>query len=288
MRTLYIDVYFLINLTVDTLAIYFASKLTCVKITKGKLLLGALVGALCAVITVLLPDIIILKLFASLIGPVVVCLVSAGRISLGRKVRFALAFLVFCALLGGGVNFLFGIFEGLIGDSVAGALEAGVNRRLLLFAIGVLFSIGVFKMIVAFFAGRVGTGCAKVEIEFLGKHYSADALIDSANLATDPMDMSPVMLIKEADARKLIPNEIIELKDPDLLDYEARKRIRLIPISSVGGTKVLVAVRPDRVTLQNKDKKEEIKAVLAIDREGGSFGGYSLLVPASAICDVRK
>jgi hypothetical protein len=214
-----------------------------------------------------------------------VCAVSLERVGISRRIRFALAFLVFCALLGGGVNFLFGIFDSIIGDSISSSLGTGVNRRLLIFAIGVLLSIGVFKMIVAFFAGRVGTGCVGIEVEFLGKKYTADALVDSANLALDPMDMCPVMLIKKNAARTFIPDEIIDMKDPDLLDLEARKRIRLIPISSVGGTKVLVAVRPDKVVLLGDGKREEIKVVLAIDGEGGSFGGYSLLVPASAIYD---
>ncbi len=288
MRTLYIDIYFLINFTVDTLAIYFAARLCGSPTGKGRVLLGSAVGSALAVLTVLLPDKIIFKLLGSMVGLLAVGFVATKRISFSRRIRFIFAFLIFCALLGGGVNYLFGLFDGLLGDSTSELSGIGVNRKLLLMAIAVLISIGVFKMIVAFFAGRAGAGAVKVEICFLGKSYIAEALIDSGNLAVDPMDMCPVMLIKRGCAEAILPKNVIELSDPDTLGNEIRKRIRLIPISTVSGTRVLTGIRPDSVSVLDKEKSEEIKVVLAIDKEGGSFGGYEALMPAAAICDVRK
>ena len=56
MQTLYIDVYFLINFTVDFIALYFA--VTFAKVPSGtrRLLFGALIGALCSVLYVLSPE----------------------------------------------------------------------------------------------------------------------------------------------------------------------------------------------------------------------------------------
>ena len=57
MKTIYIDVYFLINFSVDLLALYFAAMFMKIRATNLRLVLAALVGALYAVIGVLLIDV---------------------------------------------------------------------------------------------------------------------------------------------------------------------------------------------------------------------------------------
>ena len=283
MQTLYIDVYFLINFTVDTLAIHFATLLSGVPTTRLRLVISALVGSLCAVVIVLLPELIILKLLGGAVGLVLVGITVSKNVSVLRRCRFVASFLMFGALLGAGVNYLFDLLDGLVLRGLGFVTGAAVNRKLLLMALAVLISIGVFKMIVAFFSGRASAASVKVTIHFLDKSISAEALVDTGNLATDPMDMRPVMLIKENLARKLLPESIITLGDPDSLDKSVRKRIRLIPISDSDRTKVLTGVRLDKVTVQSEGRSEDISVTLAIDREGGNFGGYDILMPAAAI-----
>lgn len=288
MVTFYIDVYFLINFTVDTLAVAFAGAFSGIPQRRARAILSAAFGAVFAVITVLMPEYISLKAFSGLFGLLaVVALYSAG-VSFKRKIRFALAFLVFCGLIGGVVSYLFGLFESMLGSSFYGLQAGGTNRKLLLIAIAVLISIGVFKMIVAFFGGKVASGFITVQIDIGKLHYEADGLIDSGNLAVDPMDSSPIILIKEDAAKGFLPDTLIQLSDPDLLDSDIRRRVRLIPISTAAGTKVLTGIKPERITLKVGEKFEEIRATLAIDREGGDFGGYGLLVPSAVVCDVGK
>ena len=288
MRTLYIDVYFLINLTVDTIALYFACLLVHIRTTKLRLLLSALLGALFAVITVLLPEYVVIKIICILLGPVGVCFVAGAGAGLYRKLKLSFAFLIFSALLGGGVNLLWSVLDGLIGDYKS-ALGAGeVNRKFLTLALAVLLSLGVFKLIVAFFSGGNGGDVATLNIKFGDKAIELDALVDSGNLALDPMDMQPVMLIKKTKAMEIFPEALINLCDLDLLSKDIRKRIRLVPISMGGKTKVLTGIKADSVSLGVGSEAEQINVTVAIDREEGSFGGCPALVPASAVCDVKK
>ena len=83
-----------------------------------------------------------------------------------------------------------------------------------------------------------------------------------------------------------MPENIINLSDPDNIEKNARKRIRLIPISRGGATHVLTGVKPDSVKVLKDGKCEEIKVTLAIDKEGGTFGGFGALMPAAALDDV--
>lgn len=282
MKTLYIDVYFLINFTVDILSLYFAACLSKVPTTTRRLILSALIGGGIAIIVVFLPEIPILKLLAATVGLLIMGLVAPKRVGIRRKIKFVFAFLIFEALVGGVVSFLWGILDKYISGLFDGAGGA-VNRKMLLFALIVLLSIGVFKMIVSFFSNIESEGSVDLEISFLENRAVVSAFVDSGNLAVDPMDMSPVLLIKKDVAKSILPENIVELSNIDALDRGVKKRIRLVPISRGGETHVLVGVKADSVKVIKKDCSEEISVTVAIDKEGGSFGGFKALMPSAAL-----
>ena len=102
------------------------------------------------------------------------------------------------------------------------------------------------------------------------------------------MDMQPILLIKEGIASKLFDERFWEYADPDTLDQKTRRRIRLIPISAYGKTRVLVGVKADSVRVTRNNCKENINVTVAIDKEGGTFGGFDALLPTTALCDAEK
>lgn len=289
MRTLYIDIYFLINFTVDLLALYFSAALTKVPTTTRRLICSAVLCAFFAVCIVLTPEINILKITLSCISFFVISWISIKKVSLKRRVKYFLGFIVFEALIGGAFSFIWSLLDKYIYGLIRNSGGSTVNRKMLFFSLIILVSIGVFRMLVSFFSNIESDGACKIEIEFLGKSYTTEAFIDSGNLALDPMDMRPVLFLKKEIAKKILPEAVTELYDPDLLDREIRKRIRLIPISKFGATHVLTGVRVDKVNVvvdDKGDKKEEISVIVAIDKEEGTYGGYYALVPSCALKDV--
>lgn len=287
MRTLYIDVYFLINLTVDILALYFSALFSKVPSTPSRMVVSGIIGALSAVGITLIAENAVLKLILASLSLFVVGYIATKMISFRRRVKFVITFLIFQALVGGIVSFLWGILDTYVYEYLILQSGDGINRKMLFFSLIILLSIGVFKMIVSFFSNIEGEGACEIELNFLNKSYKTEAFIDSGNLAVDPMDMRPVMLIKKEAALKILPENVVDLRDPDAVSREIRKRIRLIPISSGGATHVLTGIRMDSVFLMDKDKKEEISVTVAIDKEGGTYGGYLVLMPSSALGNVR-
>ncbi len=288
LQTLYIDVYFLINFTVDILAFYFAAMLSKVPTNTPRLLISSILGAVLAVTIVFLPENAMLKLVCAGISLILISFFAVKRVSLRRKIKFTFAFLIFEALVGGGAYFLWGILDKYMDGKFEGAGGAA-NRKLLFFSVIVLLSIGVFKMIVSFFSNIESEGSVEIEIRFQDRMLRTEAFIDSGNLAVDPMDMRPVLLIKESVARDLFPENVINLHDPDLLERNVRRRIRLIPISNGGTTHVLTGIKADSVKIVNGNKFDEISVTVAIDKEGGSYGGFEALMPSAVIGDaVRK
>ena len=285
-KTLYIDVYFLINLTVDYISLYFAATLAKVPTSNKRLLLGAILGALVAVAIVFLPEIIILKIAFSVFGLALIAFVSTKRISLRRRAKFTLAFVIFESLIGAGVHYVYGLLDTFLYDYLSESAGGAYNRRLIFLSLIILLSIGVFKMLISFFSNIESEGSATVEISFLDKTLKTEAFIDSGNLAMDPMDMRPVLFLKRGAAASIFPESVIDLTDPDTLEREIRKRIRLVPVSRGGTTHVLTGIRADSVKILSGDRSEEISVTLAIDKEGGTYGGFEALLPSAAISDV--
>lgn len=287
LQTLYIDVYFFINFTVDLIAAYFGALFSKLPTTALRLALTAFVGACSAVVLVFMPTEPVVGTLAS-VGTLFIMAFSVSRgIRFSRRLKFIFSFLIFSSLVGGGAYFLFGIFDRYLGGAFEN-LGGSANGKVLFFSVIVLFSIGVFKMIVSFFSNIEGEDSVEIEVSFCGKTLRTEAFVDSGNLAIDPMDMRPVMLIKESGARDLFPESIVSLHDPDLLSREERRRIRLIPVSRGGTTHVLTGVRTDGVCVVRDGALEPISVTVAIDKEKGSYGGFDVLVPSAVIRDARK
>ncbi len=283
MRTIYIDVYFLINFTVDMLSLYFAAIFAKVPTSTLRLIVSSATGAFLACLVLFINDIVWLKLIFSALVLVIMAIIGTKKIRFARRIKFMIAFLIFSALVGGAVYFLWGIFDKYLYDSISPATGGSVNRKMLMLAIIVLLSIGVFKMLVAMFSAKESERSVILEINFVGKSIRTEAFVDSGNLAIDPMDMRPVMLIKKKLAEKILPSSVISITDPDLIEREVRRRIRLVPISRGGETHILTGIKPDSVKLIFGEVCEEISVTVAIDKEGGSFGGYEALLPSASL-----
>lgn len=284
MKTLYIDIYFLINFTVDVVSLYFAALFSKLKCKNRRLILAAIVGAFASCLIVFV-DYAFISIVASMLSLAIMVFICVGiRIS-KRSVIFGLSFLVFISLVGGFVsyfwNLLSEIFEGYVIENDR------INRKVLLFAIIVLLAIGVFKMFITVMNTSNTDTKVNFTIRLLDKTCETEALIDTGNLAIDPMSMRPVMIMKRELARRLLSEEIIELSNVDEIDPSMRKRIRLIPITRGGATHVLVGVRPDSVSVKGENGYEDIDVIIAIDKEGGDYGGFLALMPASAIRNVH-
>ena len=64
------------------------------------------------------------------------------------------------------------------------------------------------------------------------------------------------------------------------------KRIRLIPVNSSEGKRILCGFSGDYVTVVNMGKYENVNVSFAVDKKGELYGGYPALMPARAIDDV--
>ena len=280
MKTLYIDIYFLLNFIIDLVSLHFAALFAGIKSSNKRLLLSALICGFsaCLIVICRYTFLDIVLTVASLVVSIIIC---SPKTSPKRRISFAISFLIFLSLVGSMVSFMWNLLKEIFSDYV---IENDVvNRKMLFFALITLLTIGVFKMLISL----MGTSKIKTkvcfEIKFLNSTCRSEALIDTGNLVMDPLGMKPVLIIKKELAKSFLPDRIIELTDLDDLEKGVKKRIRLIPISKNGATHVYVGLVPDEVVIYNNDKKQYVDVTVAIDKEGGDFGGFLALMPFSAI-----
>lgn len=286
MQTLYIDVYFLINFTVDILAIYFAVSFSSVPTSRLRLVLGGAFGALFAM-AALFVDEPLIKLTLSLVFAFVIAKVSVRGVTFVRRLKFFFAFLIFETIIGGLVYYAYSLLDKYIYEQIVDDVMLGEeNRSILIISIIVLLSVGVFKLFLSAFSSEGRRGCVEIELEIFSSTTSFEAFIDSGNLLRDPVDMRAVLLIKNTLAKRIFPDALCKGRINEL-SIDAKRCIRIIPITRECGVRILTGVRPKRASVILKNgKKDDIDVIVAIDNEGGSYDGYEALVPSSAIEDI--
>ena len=283
-RTFYIDVFFLINFTVDILALYVAVRVLHARTGMWRLTLAALLGASVSVVDAFLYTYPLLRAVLFCASLFVCSHICFNRSGARRRIKLIAVFFTVELLLGGAVSFCYSALDGIF-DSLGIMGGGGENPKALILAALVLLSIGIIRLLIMIFTDILGEKSVTVQITVADTTVEAEALLDSGNLVKDPMNMHPVLFIKPDLALRLVPKCVTELNNLDLLDNDYRKRIRLIPVTRVGGTHVMTGVRPDRVLVTRGKVSEEIDFTVAIDREGGTYGGFEALLPIAVIRD---
>ncbi len=286
MKTLYVDVYFLINFCVDFLALHFASRFTKISTGNIRLIIASVLGGIYAVLLAFLPQNSAVFSFVSIVFVFLMVFIVAKGAGGTRKIKYLVAFLVFEILIGGLVYYAYVTLDKFFPDSFESTAPS--NRKLLVLSLIILLSMGVLKLLLSLFGNTAAERNVTVKLKIFGKTAEVNALIDSGNLVRDPMDMVPVMLIKRTYAEKCFPKTVRCLMGDAIYYDEVKKRLRLIPVNTGGITRILKAICPEHASVLVDNGEEEIRITVAIDEEGESYGGYAALVPLSALDNILK
>ena len=274
MKTLYIDVYFLINFTVDLLSLYFGALTAKIKSSAKRLILASLISALFACLIVLTNLKRVLFIFALVLNAICVTEIFCGKISAVRKVKLFIAFLIFETLIGGFVTFVYGLLDRYFYPLFESGAVGAENKNLILLAILIIMVYGILRLTLIVFGNSSTEKNASLKIVINKEEFLTDGLVDSGNLLCDPMDSSPVIVVKREVIASVTGSSVITENE------KLKPRIRLIPAKSIIGEKILIGIRCDYVLI-NERKFEN--TVIAVDEEEGTFGGYLALLPSCFI-----
>ncbi|MBQ8255223.1 MAG: sigma-E processing peptidase SpoIIGA [Clostridia bacterium] len=275
MQTLYADILFLINFTMDFLTLFVTASILHRKPSLSRLCISSAIGGIYGVAAVFMQGILIINIFINLAVSYLMCLIVFPKRTLPC---YALFYGTGC-LLGGAMTAFFTFMNGVNTDSTESAPLPGK------IPLGWMAVSAAVIGVAAIAGGRMTRKkqslrpCRLAVLSHNGS-FVFDAMTDTGNLLTDPMSGKPVILLERKALISLLPSALVpifENADPNALqdaDPTLITSVRLIPSTSVGGDKLLFAYLPKKITVENA----EVSALIAMGDENG-YGEYAALVP---------
>lgn len=278
MTVIYIDVLFLLNLVVDYLLLLTTARITGETISRVRLGLGALLGALYAAAQFLPALGWLARPLCKMAFAVLMVLISFGGSR--RLLRLVLVFFAASAALCGVVVALQLVgSEGLTLEQ--GVLYTGFDVRLLLITVIVCYVVMSAVLERAARHGGVRRDLCTAEVTIGGATLRLTALRDTGNTLTDPVSNRPVMVAEARALRPLLPAQLDPAEPVSSLsrlqDETLKKRLRLLPYRAVGVDHgLLLAVRTDRVVIGKRKWDGLLVALSPTPVSDG--GGYQALI----------
>ena len=281
-QTVYIDLYVIVNFSMDLLCLFITAALLHYRATRLRLLLAAVVGGLYAAAALLIDLHGVLGFALDLLAAALLCLIAfwnkgIGPIRLGKGV---LLLLLVSSVLGG----------------VMTALYHGLNKLRLPFEVlqGDGLSVWIFALLsavagIATLRGGALMGLSRktrtvtVSAVLFGSEITLCAMVDTGNLLRDPLGGTPVIVADRARVLAALPPDvaaIFTLRDPIQALEQYPDRLRLIPSKSTGGESLLLAVKPERLTLTDKNGTYPAAYLIALSELGDKAQNFDALIGA--------
>ena len=280
-KTVYVDLLFLVNFSMDFLCFYISSKILAFKLSPLRGVIGAALGGIYSVVALFLPSLYGLSFFIDLAVCLLMCLVVWG---IGKKGDIFLGFLFYFAVsmaLGGFMTAIFNLLNRLGFNKIDAGSGDGIS--VWLFALIALISGAVTLIGGRFFRRRSSERYVELEISYGGKMKRISAFVDSGNLLCEPISGKSCVIIDTRETEGFLPGEIVSAAARGgvtlLAPSEHAKNIRLVPAKSATGEGLLVARKVDKMRIDSGNGMYETDALLALT----SLEEKRALVPASLL-----
>lgn len=258
---LYADIYLLINFSMDFLSLFITSKLLNMKIIKHRIILSSIIGAIYALVMLLLELTPIVSFVVNLMCEIILVLVSFDTKKIKKIISLSLVNFVTSATLGGTMSILYSFMNKLMENIVLNETvkDSYFGIRMIIIVTLTLLTSIVFSRILN---RSKQTKSEKIKIKLNQNIFEIEALCDSGNLLKEPISGKCVILVTE---KSDLGKNIMKIQDI----YK-----RYIPYKNVEGTGILKGVIPQKIIV-----RENLVDAIVATAEIDSFGGYEALLP---------
>ena len=263
--TLYVDVLFAINFSMDFFSLFITQKILHRKIYKGRMLISAIIGGLYGVFEVLAPTRIIIGSILSVMISFIMCFLTFKEKKLGRFTAMLLLFWGVSASLGGIMSLLYNYLNNILFEYIKEYSYSTIYDGARFFIIASITMI--FSMVISqIFNSKNATKEANLEICINYNTFHLKGLCDSGNLLSEPITGKSVILVSK------------NSKIGSVISNEPEFQKRYIPYQGIEKRGIIKGIVPQKVMVNNN----EMSAIVApIDNI--NFNGYDALVPISLL-----
>ena len=286
MYTVYADILFFVNFSMDFLCFYLMNTLFSRKMRLLPSVLAAVIGAAYGVASVLWPIDGLLLLVIDLLVCLVMCRIAliGAEVTRRRLLTDTLAYMGISMMLGGVMTALYRFFNTAgVSDGFSEENADGISPWL-------FFLLAVIGGGATLLGGRSVHRRSQeeyydVRIRLCGREALFRGVVDTGNGVEDPVSGVQAMMLDRKSAERFLPREVIALSERPtsaafaVLSEEYRRRARLLPVHTVTGEGMLLAFRCDGCLISEvgSARGEEKRFLLALTEI--SMGDAEILLP---------
>ncbi len=282
----YGDLLFLVNFSMDFLCFYISCRLLHQKLPTLRACIAAFAGGIYSVVSLFLEIDPKEALALDISVLFIMCLTVYLQKSVSFKKILKGIFLYFfvSALLGGLMTALFSLFNRMEIFASDVGMSEGIDVWIfaLLVVIGSFFTLKGGKV----FRSSAARKVVYLEIESDIGVVNLRALVDSGNLASEPISGKSVAFVSVEKCKNIVDKSIYNVinNNSNLSDapLNAFSKIRMIPTRALSGKSFLPALKFKKVTVKNGSKKKNIDVYIAfVGAE--SLGEYDAIISDETI-----
>ena len=261
-EVIYGDTYFLVNFSMDFLALFICSRVMKLRLKIIRTALGAATGALYALVTLMTGlEHTPIGRGLSLFIPCLMVYIAFGWGSIGHFLGKVFAFWVTSFVMGGAMTCIY-YFAGeflakkqIYINGTVHTIYSGIPPWVfILCALGAAILTVIWNNISD---RRFRVKQASLTVRVGERQIECEGLVDSGNLLLEPLSALPVIIISHKLCDRLIPG----LSSFDAISGDIGAdlgKVRIIPCKTVSGNGIMYGYMPDRVIINGIEKRAVI------------------------------
>ena len=267
--TIYIDIVFLENLIMNSIIIYATSIILKLKPKMIRVVISSAIGSVYAIITYITELPIYTSIISKIILAIVIVYVAFNPQNVKIMWKQVLIFYLTSFVFGGVALYLI-YFIKPQEVFIKNGIFVGEYVLKVIF-LGAIMAFIIIKISIKFIKTKINAKdmFCKIKIKINGKEVETKAMIDTGNLAKEPITNTPVVIVESSLLEKILPEEILNSIDNILagnlegVNKEYISRLRCIPFSSLGKQNgMLLGVKADEIIVEKEEENKISKNVI--------------------------
>ena len=283
---IYGDVLFVINFSMDFIALFICGKIMHFRMNFWRMALAATVGGIYGVASLFLDFGTAGDILVDVLMAMALCFVAHYHGSAGKAFCTTALFAAVSMLMGGAMTALYakiGKYQAYIQiggnvHTVFGDIPFGF------FAVAALASALITYALQKAAHRKTGAKICRIRITFEEGAYEFTAFVDSGNCAEEPISGKAVVFLS-AEAGKRVAGRSGELllRAAGCVEGKDAKYVRFIPINTVSGYTLVSAIKPKKFEIAARQVFEVRNVLVACDACADDYSGAEALVPGSLL-----
>ena len=290
-QTVYIDLLFLINFSMDFLCFYVSSRIISVKLPTLRAVIASVIGGIYADAALFIPS----GFWLSFVIDLAVCFVMCTIVFYKKEEKNffslfpTLVYFSVSMALGGFMTAIFNILNRM-GFNKA-VIDDGDSDGISVWLFAILALVSALLTLIGgkFFKRRSSVSSVELELVCGGKKRRIQAVVDSGNFLCEPISGKACIAVDIGALLGLVDNQLIDIaksKELSMLEKTGQKtmrRVRLVPARTAVGESMLIGLRMDAVRIDSGKGMYDTDAIIVMSELERDRCGAKALVPAGLL-----